>query len=308
MRNKIIAIILLLVSIFLVITSLTSLKSYNLIKSGNNFIVNEKYQEGREMYEKALTIEKNNGIKLNILKSFYQEKNYEEVVKSEVEDGFLKGNSYTYLGDKAQDKNKEFYEKALEEYKLAMKKSKDINIKKNYEIVLKKLEDIKNQQNQQNQEEKQKDENQNKQNNKENNNSDKDNQQNNDSKNNDQNKSKDNKENSSSENKQDKSQNNEKDSEKNNENNKNNNSEQNQNNSSDDDNGEEKQNNNSDTEKKENEENSTPSKDIKEASQDEIREQEVKAILKRLEGNEKQSFKNNERVMNINNNNPSNRW
>ena len=299
------AIILLLVSIFLVITSLTSLKSYNLIKSGNNFIVNEKYQEGREMYEKALTIEKNNGIKLNILKSFYQEKNYEEVVKSEVEDGFLKGNSYAYLGDKAQDKNKEFYEKALEEYKLAMKKSKDINIKKNYEIVLKKLEDIKNQQNQ---EEKQKDENQNKQNNKENNNSDKDNQQNNDSKNNDQNKSKDNKENSSSENKQDKSQNNEKDSEKNNENNKNNNSEQNQNNSSDDDNGEEKQNNNSDTEKKENEENSTSSKDIKETSQDEIREQEVKAILKRLEGNEKQSFKNNERVMNINNNNPSNRW
>lgn len=303
MRNKIIAIILLLVSIFLVITSLTSLKSYNLIKSGNNFIVNEKYQEGREMYEKALTIEKNNGIKLNILKSFYQEKNYEEVVKSEVEDGFLKGNSYAYLGDKAQDKNKEFYEKALAEYKLAMKKSKDINIKKNYEIVLKKLEDIKNQENQQNQEEKQKNENQNKQNNKENNNSDKDNQQNND-----QNKSKDNKENSSSENKQDKSQNSEKDSEKNNENNKNNNSEQNQNNSSNDDNGEEKQNNNSDTEKKENEENSTPSKDIKEASQDEIREQEVKAILKRLEGNEKQSFKNNERVMNINNNNPSNRW
>ncbi|MBM6823165.1 hypothetical protein H5986_10920, partial [Fusobacterium mortiferum] len=117
MRNKIIAIILLLVSIFLVITSLTSLKSYNLIKNGNNFIVNEKYQEGREMYEKALTIEKNNGIKLNILKSFYQEKNYEEVVKSEVEDGFLKGNSYAYLGDKAQDKNKKFYEKALEEYK-----------------------------------------------------------------------------------------------------------------------------------------------------------------------------------------------
>lgn len=301
MRNKIIAIILLLVSIFLVITSLTSLKSYNLIKNGNNFIVNEKYQEGREMYEKALTIEKNSGIKLNILKSFYQEKNYEEVVKSEVEDGFLKGNSYAYLGDKSQDKNKEFYEKALEEYKLAMKKSKDINIKKNYEIVLKKLEDTKNQENQ---EEKQKDENQNKQNNKENNNSDKNNKQNNDSKNNNQ----DNKENSSSESNQNKSQNNEKDSEKNNENNANNNSEQNQNNSSNDDNREEKQNNNSDTEKKENEQNSTPSKDIKEASQDEIREQEVKAILKRLEGNEKQSFKNNERVMNINNNNPSNRW
>lgn len=47
---------------------------------------------------------------------------------------------------------------------------------------------------------------------------------------------------------------------------------------------------------------------MKEPSQEEIREQEVRAILKRLEGNEKQSFKNNERVMDINSNNPSNRW
>ena len=41
---------------------------------------------------------------------------------------------------------------------------------------------------------------------------------------------------------------------------------------------------------------------------DDVREGEVRAILKRLEGNEKQSFKNNERVINIDTGNSNNRW
>lgn len=146
MRNKIVATIFLVASIILVIKSLNPLKIYNFIEKGNSFIKEEKYSNGREEYEKALKLRENNQVKLNGLKSFYNEKNYEEVTKSNVEEGFLKGNSYVYLGDNSQDKNKEFYEKALEEYKLAMKTSDDINIKKNYELTLKKLEDMSKQQ------------------------------------------------------------------------------------------------------------------------------------------------------------------
>lgn len=151
MRNKIVATIFLVASIILVIKSLNPLKIYNFVEKGNNFIKEEKYSNGREEYEKVLKLRENNQVKLNVLKSFYREKNYEEVTKSNVEEGFLKGNSYVYLGDNSQDKNKEFYEKALEEYKLAMKTSDDINIKKNYELTLKKLEDMSKQQNQDNQ-------------------------------------------------------------------------------------------------------------------------------------------------------------
>ena len=43
-------------------------------------------------------------------------------------------------------------------------------------------------------------------------------------------------------------------------------------------------------------------------TKEQIKEQEVRAILKRLEGNEKQAFKNNERYINISDENNSNRW
>lgn len=318
MRNKIVATIFLVASIILVIKSLNPLKIYNFVEKGNSFIKEEKYSNGREEYKKALKLRENNQIKLNVLKSFYNEKNYEEVTKSDVEEGFLKGNSYVYLGDNSQDKNKEFYEKALEEYKLAMKTSDDINIKKNYELTLKKLEDMSNQQNQDNQQnqedkqEKQNKENQNQQNNsqenpeqnqnsKDNNNSQ--NQEDKSSQSNEKNQSSNNKEQEKKENSSQEKQNNEKEQESNSQPNEQNNNKQNE------DNTQENENQNESSDKKENNQNSnTAPQNMKEPSQEEIREQEVRAILKRLEGNEKQSFKNNERVMDINSNNPSNRW
>lgn len=317
MRNKIVATIFLVASIILVIKSLNPLKIYNFIEKGNSFIKEEKYSNGREEYEKALKLRENNQVKLNVLKSFYSEKNYEEVTKLDVEEGFLKGNSYVYLGDKSQEKNKEFYEKALEEYKLAMKTSDDINIKKNYELTLKKLEDMSKQQNQNNQQnqedkqEKQNKENQNQQNNsqenseqnqnsKDNNNSQ--NQEDKSSQSNEKNQSSNNKEQEKKENSSQEKQNNEKEQESNSQPNE-------QNNKQNEDNTQENENQNESSDKKENNQNSnTAPQNMKEPSQEEIREQEVRAILKRLEGNEKQSFKNNERVMDINSNNPSNRW
>lgn len=316
MRNKIVATIFLVASVILVIKSLNPLKIYNFVEKGNSFIKEEKYSNGREKYENALKLRENNQVKLNVLKSFYSEKNYEEVTKSNVEEGFLKGNSYVYLGDNSQDKNKEFYEKALEEYKLAMKTSDDINIKKNYELTLKKLEDMSNQQNQEDKQEKQNKENQNNnnqnqqnnsqenpeqnQNSKDNNNSQ--NQEDKSSQSNEKNQSSNNKEQEKKENSSQEKQNNEKEQESNSQPNE-------QNNKQNEDNTQENENQNESSDKKENNQNSnTAPQNMKEPSQEEIREQEVRAILKRLEGNEKQSFKNNERVMDINSNNPSNRW
>ena len=321
MRNKIVATIFLVASIILVIKSLNPLKIYNFVEKGNSFIKEEKYSNGREEYEKALKLRENNQVKLNILKSFYSEKNYEEVTKSDVEEGFLKGNSYVYLGDNSQDKNKEFYEKALEEYKLAMKTSDDINIKKNYELTLKKLEDMSNQQNQdnqQNQEDKQEKQNKENQNNNQNqqNNSQENSEQNqnskdnNDSQNQEDKSSQSNEENQSSNNKEQEKKESSSQENQNNEKEQESNSQQNeQNNKQNEDNTQENENQNESSDKKENNQNSnTAPQNMKEPSQEEIREQEVRAILKRLEGNEKQSFKNNERVMDINSNNPSNRW
>ena len=323
MRNKIVATIFLVASIILVIKSLNPLKIYNFIEKGNSFIKEEKYSNGREEYENALKLKENNQVKLNVLKSFYSEKNYEEVTKSNVEEGFLKGNSYVYLGDNSQDKNKEFYKKALEEYKLAMKTSDDINIKKNYELTLKKLEDMSKQQNQDNQQnqedkqEKQNKENQNNNNQNQQNNSQENSEQNQNSKDNnnsqnqedkssqsnEKNQSSNNKEQEKKENSSQEKQNNEKEQESNSQPNEQNNNKQNE------DNTQENENQNESSDKKENNQNSnTAPQNMKEPSQEEIREQEVRAILKRLEGNEKQSFKNNERVMDINSNNPSNRW
>lgn len=246
MRNKIVATIFLVASIILVIKSLNPLKIYNFVEKGNSFIKEEKYSNGREEYKKALKLRENNQIKLNVLKSFYSEKNYEEVTKSDVEEGFLKGNSYVYLGDNSQENPEQ------------NQNSKDNN-------------------NSQNQEDKS-------------------------SQSNEKNQSSNNKEQEKKENSSQEKQNNEKEQESNSQPNE-------QNNKQNEDNTQENENQNESSDKKENNQNSnTAPQNMKEPSQEEIREQEVRAILKRLEGNEKQSFKNNERVMDINSNNPSNRW
>ncbi|MGL5963724.1 MAG: hypothetical protein ACRCZ2_04940 [Fusobacteriaceae bacterium] len=63
---------------------------------------------------------------------FYRGKNSE----------FEAGNLLVRDGEKSEKEGKpseEFYEKALEKYKLALLSNEDINIKKNYEIVLERL-------------------------------------------------------------------------------------------------------------------------------------------------------------------------
>ena len=152
MKNKVISILLLLLSLFAFGINLNSARAYYYISKGNSFFKNENFEEARKNYELSLKLKDNPNVKKNIIKSFYEEKKYKEVIENESDEFFLRGNSYAFLGDSLMKENpeeaKKNYKLALEEYKKAMKSSDDINIKKNYEIVLKKIEDLEKEQQQ----------------------------------------------------------------------------------------------------------------------------------------------------------------
>lgn len=297
MKNKVISILLLLLSLFAFGINLNSARAYYYTSKGNSFFKSENFEEARKNYELSLKLKDNLNVKKNIIKSFYEEKKYKEVIENESDEFFLRGNSYAFLGDSLIKENpeeaKKNYRLALEEYKKAMKQSDDINIKKNYEIVLKKIEDLEKEQQQnqdnQNKQDKQqenKDNNQQNQNN-QNNQNNKDNQEQNQENNN--------------QNNQDK--NNQNDQQQNQQGNQENNKQQdkNQQNNS----GENQENSNQPQDK--NQGSGASTGDIKDSKED-IKKNEIGVILKRLEGNEKQSFKNNERVMNIETGNSNNKW
>lgn len=300
MKNKVISILLLLLSLFAFGINLNSARAYYYTSKGNSFFKNENFEEARKNYELSLKLKDNPNVKKNIIKSFYEEKKYKEVIENESDEFFLRGNSYTFLGDSLIKENpeetKKNYKLALEEYKKAMKQSDDINIKKNYEIVLKKIEDLEKEQ-QQNQD------NQNKQDNQQEN-KDK-NQQNQNNQNQDKNNqnNKDNQEQNNSQNNNNQDKNNQNDQQQNQQGNQENNKQQdkNQQNNS----GENQENSNQPQDK--NQGSGASTGDIKDSKED-IKKNEIGVILKRLEGNEKQSFKNNERVMNIETGNSNNKW
>lgn len=340
MKNKVISILLLLLSLFAFGINLNSARAYYYISKGNSFFKNENFEEARKNYELSLKLKDNPNVKKNIIKSFYEEKKYKEVIENESDEFFLRGNSYAFLGDSLMKENpeeaKKNYKLALEEYKKAMKSSDDINIKKNYEIVLKKIEDLEKeqQQNQNNQNQDQKNQNskdkdnQEQNNSQNNNNQDKNNQNDQQQKNNDSN-NQDQKDNSQDNKQQNDKQNN---SDNNNQKDKNNQDQQNNNqqNKQDQQNNDQQQNNQNGNDQQdqnqqnnsgENQENNNQPQDQKDKNQgggastgdikdskEDIKKNEIGVILKRLEGNEKQSFKNNERVMNIETGNSNNKW
>ena len=283
MKNKIICLVILILSLVAFAASFNSTQAYYHNSRGNSFFKEKKFDEARDEYNKSLKIKESNEVRNNIIKSLYEEKKYKEITETPSTEYFIRGNSYAFLGDEAVQQNPEEaiknYKAALEEYKLAMKTSNDVNIKKNYEIVLKKIGDLNKNQDQQNQENQKDKQDQNKDQNDKQDQQNKQNQQNQDKQNDkqDQNKDQDNKQ--DQQNKQ---------------------NQQNQ----------DKQNDKQDQNKDQNDkQNSIPQGEVQPIdSKDDVREGEVRAILKRLEGNEKQSFKNNERVINIDTGNSNNRW
>ena len=320
MKNKIICLSILILSLIAFATSFNKTQAYYYNSKGNSFFKEMKFQEARDEYNKSLKIKENNEVRNNIIKSLYEEKKYKEITETPSTEYFIRGNSYAFLGDEAVQQNPEEaiknYKAALEEYKLAMKSSDDLNIKKNYEIVLKKIENLNNKQNQdkennkqdqnneQDKQNQQNQQNQNSENNKQdqNNEQDKQNQQNQQNQNSENNKQDQNNEQDkqNQQNQQNQNSENNKQDQNNEQNKQNQQNQQNQNN----ENNKQDQNNEQDGKQ-----NNIPQGGVQPIdSKDDGREGEVRAILKRLEGNEKQSFKNNERVINIDTGNSNNRW
>lgn len=310
-------------SILLLTYSYKDIKLYFYVKMGNKNYYSKNYEKAIEYYEKALKIKEDYNIRINLIITDYQMKNYKKVLESPVENGFLKGNSLVFISEKNQN-NIEDLKKSLEYYKEEILTNDDINIKKNYEIIENRLkEQQQNQDNQNNdnnqQENKDKKQNQNSDSEKDKNNND--NQQNNQSQdsknqqNNDDNQGQDNKDNQNNKQNQDQNKNNQSNQNSNNNqnnldrnNNEQNNSQENLDNSnkekSKNSDQEKNQNSNSENNKNSNSQNSSLDK-----PQQTKQQKELQLMLKNLEKNEKQSFKNNERLIGVENESDTkNRW
>lgn len=239
MKNKkVLCLVIFILSLIFLGASYNNIKVYFLVKNGNKKHYEKKYEEADKYYEKALKIKEDYNIRINKIINLYEAEKYKEVLESKFDNDFINGNSTVKLLEKEPEKQKEKLEEALEYYKNAILKDGDINIKKNYEIILKKLEENKKQQEQQ-------------------------------------------------EKKQDNKQNQEKNQDK----------QQNQQNQEQKNQNENKQNQGKD--KKENGE-----------KKEDRKMEEVKAVLKRLEGNEEKAFKNNEKLEDMSNGDDTNknRW
>lgn len=284
-------------STLLLTYSYKDIKLYYYVKMGNKNYYSKNYEKAIEYYEKALKIKEDYNIRINLIITDYQMKNYKKVLESPVKNGFLKGNSLVFMSEKNQN-NIENLKKSLEYYKEDILTNDDINIKKNYEIIESRL---KEQQNQDNNQQENKDKKQNQNSNKNNSQS----QDNKNQQNNDNNRGQDNKDNQNND-KQNQDQN------KNN--NEQNNSQENLDNSDKEktkNNDQEKnQNSNSENEKeRENNKNSNSQNSSLDKPQQTKQQKELQLMLKNLEKNEKQSFKNNERLIGVENESDTkNRW
>lgn len=146
-----------LLSLLLLYTAYGGYREYSLIKDGNKLSNSGRYEEADELYNEVIEgYNSEEGVKNKAI-NLYKGKKYKEVVEIPSEERFIRGNSYVYAADRMQDDKQKmgYYEKALEEYRKAMKSLEDINIKKNYEIVVKKLQDEKQNQEQKKEEEQQ---------------------------------------------------------------------------------------------------------------------------------------------------------
>ncbi len=272
MKRKISGILLIL-SLTLIFLGYRSMRETLLISRGNSLSLKERYIEADKVFKEAAvrysskTAQRNRGVNL------YNGEEYEKLIESGRGEKFLRGNAHAYLGEQNPKKMKEHYESALEEYRKAMKGSGDINIKKNYEIVSRRLEDMKNKK--EKQQENKKDQKQNKD------------QQEQDKRNNDQKQQqKEQQQEDSGKDKQENSQENKK-----------------QNKGSEDQNQEQgKQDRGENTSGSSNKPDSDPEKgqlQRGEAPEETTQRREALTILERLEGSEEQAFKNNERLERI---------
>ncbi len=90
-------------SILLLTYSYKDIKLYYYVKMGNKNYYSKNYEKAIEYYEKALKIKEDYNIRINLIITDYQMKNYKKVLESSVENGFLKGNSLVFMSEKNQN-------------------------------------------------------------------------------------------------------------------------------------------------------------------------------------------------------------
>ena len=305
-------------SILLLTYSYKDIKLYYYVKMGNKNYYSKNYEKAIEYYEKALKIKEDYNIRINLIITDYQMKNYKKVLESPVENGFLKGNSLVFMSEENQNNqdSMEDLKKSLEYYKEEILTNDDVNIKKNYEIIenrLKEQQQNKDNQNNDNNQQENKDKKQNQNSDSEKDKNNNNNQQNNQSQNNDkQNQEQTNKENSNNSQSNQNNNDNQNNLDKNN--NEQNNSQENLDNSdkekSKNNDQEKNQNSNSENKKeRENNKNSNSQNSSLDKSQQTKQQKELQLMLKNLEKSEKQSFKNNERLIGVENESDTkNKW
>jgi len=144
----------LILSLLVIYIGYDGARGYMLLKKGARLSGAREYDKADEVYDRlAVGIFSREALRNKVI-NLYRAGRYEEITKIEGEENFIRGNSYSHLGEQSNSVREENYKKALEEYRLAMEESSDINIKINYEIVMKKLKD--QEQKQKQKEEKQK--------------------------------------------------------------------------------------------------------------------------------------------------------
>lgn len=135
---------LLTLSLVMIFLGYRSAREALLISRGNRLSLTERYIEADKIFEEVSALYSSEIAQRNRGVNLYNGEEYEKLIESGTGKGFLRGNANVYLGDRDPAKAREHYESALEEYRKAMRVSGDINIKKNYEIVSIRLEDMKN--------------------------------------------------------------------------------------------------------------------------------------------------------------------
>jgi len=266
---KKISISILILSLIMIYLGYGTLDEGLIIARGNRFSLDKEYTEADRLFEETITKYNSKAGGRNRSVNFYNGEEYDKLIEIHGDEGFLRGNSYAYLGERESNPEKriENYEKALDEYKSAMKESGDINIKKNYEIISKRVEDMKKA--------KQEQQEQNKQN--------KDQE---DSKKQEQQQGRDKQENSDTSDKKQTSEDDEKDSR----------GKEQQDDKIQED-GKDQRESSGNEDKKVTEKQEAPLG--REAQEDSIQKIEALTILERLESNESQAFKNNEKLEKI---------
>lgn len=138
--------IFLILSLILIFLGYGTMRESFIITKGNKLSFDKIYTEADKLFKRAVDLYssktgyKNRGVNL------YNGEEYDKLIESGAGEKFFRGNAYVFLGEREKDPKKimEIYEKSLEEYRGAMKVSRDMNIKRNYEIISKRVEDMKN--------------------------------------------------------------------------------------------------------------------------------------------------------------------